>query len=186
MPLTPQPAKLKDPRNDRLSKVLHLMALVLTRGPECPVSMGSFYRRERQRHPQLSHCGQLLVMFSPAWTSFGWIPSRDPPRIRSEAHGREMSLGFEAACGRGSVQNHLAWWRKVRSMHFMGGDGRSGSARQHHDASCGLFYFEFSDLSRSLIVRSTVSTNDPNKIPMHTPSSPPSIVPTIAAECGER
>jgi hypothetical protein len=36
----PQPAKHNDPRSIRLSKVLHLIALVLTYGPECPEMMG--------------------------------------------------------------------------------------------------------------------------------------------------
>jgi hypothetical protein len=44
LPLTPQPAIDNDPRRDRgidrLSKVLHLIALVLTHGPGCPGLMG--------------------------------------------------------------------------------------------------------------------------------------------------
>jgi hypothetical protein len=41
-------------------------------------------------------------------------------------------------------------------------------------------YFAFKDLSRSLIVLSTISTNVPKMIPMHPPSKAPSIVPPIA------
>jgi hypothetical protein len=44
LPLTPQPARDRDPRSDRgidrLSKVLHLIALVLTHGLGCPALMG--------------------------------------------------------------------------------------------------------------------------------------------------
>src|ERR1017187_9071586 len=46
-------------------------------------------------------------------------------------------------------------------------------------------HFELTDLSRSLIVLSTVSTNTPKKIPVHTPSKPPSIVPPIAPRSRE-
>lgn len=47
-------------------------------------------------------------------------------------------------------------------------------------------YFEFNDLSRSLIVLSIISTNAPRMNPTHTPSRLPSIVPPIALISRER